>query len=534
MFRHPGVYIKELPAKNPPITAAPTSITAFVGHLKRGVRVTGVAGKPVFIRSVAQYAKKFGPPAGDHGGIANRGAKVDPFGHAINAFFANGGSKAYVVPVARTPGKSATCKVEIRELIKKKVDLGRTVLFEATSSGKWADNLLVKLKQETTGTFTLIIGTQDPASLAQTQTSRKRHDAVLETFSGLTMAAGGSTSITKKVNRRSTLVRVKVDATIPAAAGTPTEAQAEMAGGVDTRAPLATDYTIALKRLEDYRDIATLLLPGKDWTNSRTEYESAIAHAELMKNRMVIIDPQNPRTYATRLITQRNVTAAGFPTSPYTALYYPYLKVTNPYYDAKSAPGLPKTFALGPAAAVAGVWARIDGARGVWKAPAGLEATLRGTLGPTLPVSNTLQRTLNPLGVNCLRPIKGPTVIWGARTLASRTHPEYRYVAVRRVRNMIAQSLYHALQQRVFEPNDQNLWSSLRDSVTEFMNGLYRAGAFQGNKSTDAYYVRCGVGQTMTQADSNAGIVRVEVGFAPLKPAEFVVLNVEYTVGQSR
>ena len=99
---------------------------------------------------------------------------------------------------------------------------------------------------------------------------------------------------------------------------------------------------------------------------------------------------------------------------------------------------------------------------------------------------------------------------------------------------MIAESLYHALQQRVFEPNDQTLWSSLRVSVTEFMNGLYRAGAFQGNKSADAYYVRCGVGHTMTQADSNAGIVRVEVGFAPLKPAEFVVLNVEYTVGQAR
>ncbi len=534
MFRYPGVYIKEIPLKPRPIEAIATSITAFLGHVKRGARVTNTDGKPVFIRSVSQYAQQFGPPDANHGGITNEGTEADSFGHAINAFFANGGAKAYVVPVANTPGKPSTCRVVIREVIKNKDDLGHTLIFSATSPGKWADKLLVHLQQDATGTFTLTIGTQDAASQAETASTRKRHDTVLETFAGLGMAAGSAASIADKVNRQSTLVRVKIDATTTAVAGALTEAQAEMAGAVDTRPPVTTDYAQALERLKDYRDIATIVLPGKDWTNDKTVYESAITHAELMKNRMVIIDPQDPRTSATQLATRRDVTNAGFPTSPYSVLYYPYLNVSNPYYDAQSAPNLPKAFAIGPAATAAGVWARIDSERGVWKAPAGRTATVRGTLGPTVLISNTIQRNLNPSGINCLRPIRGPTVVWGARTLASNTHPEYKYVSVRRTQNMIGESLYQHLQTVVFEPNNQSLWSSLHASITDFMQSLFRAGALQGTKDSDAYFVQCGLGSTMTQADINAGIVRAVVGFAPLKPAEFVILKLQESVGQTR
>ena len=179
------------------------------------------------------------------------------------------------------------------------------------------------------------------------------------------------------------------------------------------------------------------------------------------------------------------------------------------------------------------MWARIDSRRGVWKAPAGLEATVRGTIGPNLLIGNDLQDNLNELGINCLRSIIGPTVIWGARTLATKTKPEFRYVSVRRTQNMIGESLYNALQSVVFEPNDHKLWASLRGSVTDFMSGLHRAGAFQGEKASDAYYVRCNLNSTMTQGDIDAGIVRVVVGFAPLKPAEFVVVQIKQIVGQA-
>ncbi len=179
------------------------------------------------------------------------------------------------------------------------------------------------------------------------------------------------------------------------------------------------------------------------------------------------------------------------------------------------------------------MWARIDSRRGVWKAPAGLEATVRGTIGPNLLIGNDLQDNLNELGINCLRSIIGPTVIWGARTLATKTKPEFRYVSVRRTQNMIGESLYNALQSVVFEPNDHKLWASLRGSVSDFMSGLHRAGAFQGEKASDAYYVRCNLNDTMTQGDIDAGIVRVVVGFAPLKPAEFVVVQIKQIVGQA-
>ena len=146
-----------------------------------------------------------------------------------------------------------------------------------------------------------------------------------------------------------------------------------------------------------------------------------------MQNRMVIVDPPAP-TGSNTLVSPKDVKDLGPPTSPYTALYYPWLSVGNPHYNPDTAANKPKTFLIPPSAFAAGMWARIDTRRGVWKAPAGLEAEVRGTLGPNILIGNDLQDNLNELGVNCLRAIIGPTVIWGARTLATKTKPEYRYI----------------------------------------------------------------------------------------------------------
>jgi len=536
MYQHPGVYVKEIPSGNTPIAAAPTSTAAFLGHVKRGHRVSRNKGNPVLVHSVSDYARQFGPVAGSPGGISNEGDAVDAFGQAINGFFANGGSRAYVVPVARTAGKASRCTIAVREAVASAADVKHSVTFTANSPGTWADKLLLQLKQDATGSFTLTIGTQDAASQARTDVAGKSHDTILETFTGLSLAARGRGSIKRKVNGVSSLVKVRINPATTAAAGDSNDVQAEMTGGADTAAPRPANYAQALERLQVYRDIAIILLPGRNWTQDRTVYESAIKHAELMKNRMVIVDPQNPQnpqTSARQLNTERDVRDAGFPVSTYSALYYPYLKVANPHYDAAHPASLPDTFEIGPAAMVAGVWARIDASRGVWKAPAGLEATVLGTLGPNVPVTSAVQGNLNPLGVNCLRTVTGPTSVWGARTLATEADPEYRYVSVRRTQNMIRESLYNALQAVVFEANDQTLWLSLRARITDFMGELFRAGAFQGAKAADAYFVRCGLGTTMTEADINAGLVRVLVGFAPLKPAEFVVLDIQQRVGQT-
>ena len=349
----------------------------------------------------------------------------------------------------------------------------------------------------------------------------------------ITAAAGDARAIlgltTPNTSRRSSVL------SYPAAFDTTTRtASSSLMGGVDPGAPSNTDYAAAFEVLRDFRDVSILLLPDKSWVKGGDNgaIDAAITHAEYMGNRMVIVDPPNPRV-SDELTSPKAFLDLGAPNSSFTALYYPWLTVANPFHDPDTAANKPKTFALPPSAYAAGLWARIDGTRGVWKAPAGLEATVRGAQGPNVVIGNEYQDNLNEWGVNCIRSIQGPAVLWGARTLAAKAKPEFRYVPVRRTESMIGESLYRALQAVVFEPNDHKLWSSLRASATDFMDGLFRSGAFQGEKASQAYFVRCGLGATMTQGDIDAGIVRLVVGFAPLKPAEFVIVQIQQIVGRT-
>jgi phage tail sheath protein FI len=189
--------------------------------------------------------------------------------------------------------------------------------------------------------------------------------------------------------------------------------------------------------------------------------------------------------------------------------------------------------ALAPSGTVAGIYARTDATRGVWKAPAGSDATLNGVLDLTLPLNDLENGQLNPKGINVLRsfPAYG-RVVWGARTTkgADAQADEYKYVPVRRLALFLEESLYRGTQWVVFEPNDEPLWAQIRLNLGVFMNGLFRQGAFQGSTPQEAYFVKCDK-ETTTQADRNLGIVNIEVGFAPLKPAEFVVITIQQIVG---
>jgi len=305
--------------------------------------------------------------------------------------------------------------------------------------------------------------------------------------------------------------------------------------GADSGNLAATDYDAAFKAMRDYRSISIVLLPGLAWEAGLGQdvVNKAVTHCEFMKNRVLIVDPPNPGVVANVLSSGKDVKDKAFPSSTFTALYYPWVNVSNPHYDADTQANRPVTHTIPPSGMAAGMWARIDGSRGVWKAPAGLEATVRGTQGPNLLIGNDIQDQLNEWGINCIRPIIGPPVVWGARTLATKVKPDQRYVPVRRTSAMIGESLYNALQAVVFEPNKHTLWASLRASANDFMDQLFRAGAFQGEKASQAYYVKCGLGQTMTQGDIDAGIVRLVVGYAPLKPAEFVVVQIKQIVGQA-
>jgi phage tail sheath protein FI len=187
-----------------------------------------------------------------------------------------------------------------------------------------------------------------------------------------------------------------------------------------------------------------------------------------------------------------------------------------------------------PCGLIAGAMARTDRTRGIWKAPAGLDASLNGILGLQVNLTDDENGQLNPLAINCLRsfPVSG-RVIWGARTMrgADQLSDEYKYIPVRRLVMYIEESLYRGTQWVVFEPNDEPLWSQIRLNVGAFMHSLFRQGAFQGKSPNEAYFVKCDK-ETTTQDDINKGIVNILVGFSPLKPAEFVVIKIQQMAGQ--
>ncbi len=239
---------------------------------------------------------------------------------------------------------------------------------------------------------------------------------------------------------------------------------------------------------------------------------------------MLIVDP--PGSWTSKDKARDGVASIGT-NSKNAALFFPRLRQPNSLRDNQM-----ETFV--PCGAVAGVIARTDTQRGIWKAPAGLDATLVGVPQLSVPLTDMENGELNPKGINCLRsmPAAG-RIIWGARTLQGddRLSSEWKYIPVRRVALYIEESLYRGTQWVVFEPNDEPLWAQIRLNVGSFMHGLFRQGAFQGASPKEAYFVKCDK-ETTIQDDINKGIVNIIVGFAPLKPAEFVVIKIQQMAGE--
>jgi len=210
------------------------------------------------------------------------------------------------------------------------------------------------------------------------------------------------------------------------------------------------------------------------------------------------------------------------------AVFFPRILVADPLQNFRTRP-MPASGAL------AGIFARTDAQRGVWKAPAGIDATIQGAQGLSVTLTDGENGTLNPLGINCLRtfPVYG-SVAWGSRTLfgSDARADQYKYIPVRRLALYLEESLYRGTQWVVFEPNDEPLWAQIRLNITSFMQNLFRQGAFQGSTPTNAYFVKCD-SETTTSTDQNLGVVNIVVGFAPLKPAEFVVIQLQQMAGQT-
>mgnify|MGYP000240558490 CR=1 FL=1 len=282
-------------------------------------------------------------------------------------------------------------------------------------------------------------------------------------------------------------------------------------------------YINALSRLDDKADVSLITIPG---IASPSVFGDAISYCENRNLSDCFFIGDMPEIYDT--VDEAQAFVGGIsPKNSYGAVYMPWLTMNDP--TGISAGPLP----VPSSGFIAGLYAKTDAKRGVWKAPAGTSAGISGANGLVTNLTNVQQGLLNPtpFNVNALRNFSSSgKVIWGARTITS--DAEWNYIPVRRMAILLRVSLFNGIQWAVFEPNDHPLWSSLRTNIGSFMNGLFRASAFQGATANDAYFVRCGLGDTMTQGDIDRGQVIVIVGFAPLKPAEFVIVRIQQKVGQ--
>ena len=505
-YLHPGVYVEEIPSGSRPIEGVSTSTAAFVGVTRRKSFTDPVV--PELIGSLGDYLDLYGPILSD----------ADDMGRAVQAFYQNGGGAAYICSLSAA---SETALSVLEDDIE----------ISAVDDGPWGSDLYIKVSESdvATQTFTLFVGTHNADDTFYE----------LEKFDNAQLTAGDN-FLETLVNGVSEFITVSVTGTdlpndtsadgIQLGTGIGAGAGGSVLGAETS--PTATEFsTFYGDILRKYRDVRVILLPGQSWPASGGNpiISATRTHCDNIKNRMVIIDPDE----GLELTDASVVNTMSLPTSTYTSLYYPWVGMSNPLYHPDKNPTVSKTVNIPPSAIAAGMWSKIDAKRGVWKAPAGVEAQLTGASSLEFHVENLEQDQLNPLGVNCIRKLPGyGSVFWGARTLATNADPEWRYVPVRRTAIYIEESIYNGIQWAVFEPNDEPLWASLRANIGGFMNGLFRAGAFQGSKANDAYFVRCGLGDTMTQADIDRGQVIALVGFAPLKPAEFVIVRIQQKVGE--
>lgn len=410
--------------------------------------------------------------------------------------------------------------------------------LEASSPGSWGSNLKVKIDRdginpEVADRYGL--GEDDLFNLT-VYINTGREDIPKERFQNLSVK-DGSRRVDKVLLRESQLIRVSLDG-VPESCPKPDVNLVPMVGGKDSADLEDKAYLgdqgeksgiFALEK-SDLFNLLCIPPDKRDGDISSTVYSAAMNYC-VRRRAMLIVD--SPSAWS-KSKTAAKEAKDGFsslrlsgPDSRNAAIYFPRVIESDPLQE-----GQLETFA--PCGIVAGVISRTDRTRGVWKAPAGLDAALNGIYALDVNLTNEENGLLNPLGINCLRsfPVTGK-VIWGARTLrgADQLSDEYKYVPVRRLVLYIEESLYRGTQWVVFEPNDEPLWAQIRLNVGSFLHTLFRQGAFQGKSPSEAYFVKCDK-ETTTQSDIDRGIVNIVVGFAPLKPAEFVVIKVQQIAGQ--
>jgi phage tail sheath protein FI len=525
---YPGVYVEEIASGVRTITGVATSITAFIGRAPKGP-VDG----PVVVNNFGDYLRTFGDLDPGY-----------PLGYAVRDFYQNSGAQALIVRLYKKKSGSG---------IKDTATIVLTNLsLQATSPGSWANGLRVRVDDRVSGDVAARYG------LAATDlfnlTIKDTVSGTTETFLNLTVKESPR-RVDRVLASESMLLEVG-STTLPGtvvppkhgdpAAGDDLWSKDTLSTGVKNPDDLASDsdaldlttYSgdeVAKTGIYQLKkaDLFNLLVIPPDARGGDTDkavYSVALDFC-VKQRALLLVDSPVAWTSANDIVKNNAQALSDLSLSGdrarNAALFFPRLVEPDPKLD-----GQLDTFAA--SGAIAGIFARTDTNRGVWKAPAGIDASFSGVQGLSASLTNEENGQLNPLGVNSLRafPVVG-RVVWGARTLrgADLLADEYKYIPVRRTALYIEESLYRGLQWVVFEPNDEPLWAQIRLNVGAFMHNLFRLGAFQGSSPKDAYFVKCDK-ETTTQNDINLGIVNVVVGFAPLKPAEFVIIKLQQIAGQ--
>jgi phage tail sheath protein FI len=414
-----------------------------------------------------------------------------------------------------------------------RLTFGNGLVLEAATPGAWGNELQVTVDYDTKPQDD---GTPDPTLYNLTITDGGTGKS--ERIRNVTGTATDARWVSRVLTDESSLVRVvgTPPTSRPATGTIPVDATGQ---AVDSQSLLGADfigdanYKTGLYALAK-ADLFNLLCIPPDTRNGDTPvtvYQKALEYCGGRRAMLLVDSPvawsANPDTAASAALAGLSALGLNGPAARNAALFFPRLQEFDPMHD-----GQVDTFV--PCGAMAGIFARTDSTRGVWKAPAGLDAAINGIAGLEVALNDGENGQLNPLAINSLRsfPAAGP-VIWGSRTLrgADSIGDEYKYVPVRRLALYLEETLYRNTQWVVFEPNDEPLWSQIRLNIGAFMHGLFRQGAFQGKTPKDAYFVKCDAEST-TQDDINHGIVNIIVGFAPLKPAEFVIIQIQQMAGQ--
>jgi hypothetical protein len=493
---YPGVYVQEIPSGVRAITGVATSITAFLGRTRRGP-----VNQATTINSYADYERIFGPLWA-----------ASTVSFATRDFFTNGGGQAVIVRLVR----NATAAT---------IDAGG-LLLAAADPGSWANGLLITIDHTVADEVAQRLGvTADDLfnlTVANPATGEQ------EVFRNITVV-DSTRRVDAILAAGSRLIRTQ-DQPLPATR--PDEAAGTAVSGEGSDGDPLTEASYVGAGLQaahqglwalDGADLFNLLCvppPTIDGDTPTGVYQQALAYC-VARRAMLLVDPPGAMTVANATAQLGTLGLTG-DAARNAALYFPRVRQADP-----TAEGRLGTFV--GCGVLAGVMARTDAARGVWKAPAGIDATLAGVADLATNLTDDENGRLNPIGVNCLRsfPIIG-RVVWGSRTLrgADLLADDYKYVPVRRLALYIEESLFRGTQWVVFEPNDEPLWAQIRLNLGAFMQNLFRQGAFQGSSPREAYFVKCDR-ETTTANDVNLGRVNILVGFAPLRPAEFVILQIQ-------